>query len=435
MRMKIALIIGKILYYIGRPFGRSSNLPGQIALRICPDLFRKFRFSGKVLAVTGSNGKTSTANLISHILKESGYSVVNNAKGSNLTGGIATVLLAAAKLSGNIERDFAVLEVDERYSRLIFQDFSPDFLLCTNLFRDQLTRNGNVDVIVDKLRQAIKPGTKLILNGNDPISADLSASNERVYFGMEKTDRSSESCPNITHDAKVCPRCFGRMKYTYFHYNHIGGFTCAKCGYSNPLFDYLASDVDFLSGKFNVNGVPVQISYKDPFNVLNTTAAIACCAEAGVPLTTCCEKASTFTVLKERYDEFTVGDRRVVMILSKNQNPVSFDQSISHVLESEGEKSVVIFVNNINHTGQKDTTWLYDISFERLLGKVDAIIGTGPRAYDLAVRLKLAGFLPNQIRIERNLSQLKAVTDKTHGDLFILTELYDAKAILEVISK
>ena len=140
-------------------------------------------------------------------------------------------------------------------------------------------------------------------------------------------------------------------------------------------------------------------------------------------------------VLKQRYDEFKVGDRKAVMILSKNQNPVSFDQSISHVLEREGEKTVVVFVNNINHTGHRDTTWLYDIAFERLVGKVDAVVGTGPRAYDLAVRLQLAGFAPDKIRIERNLSQLKPVINKTKGDICILTELYDAKAILEVISK
>ena len=119
----------------------------------------------------------------------------------------------------------------------------------------------------------------------------------------------------------------------------------------------------------------------------------------------------------------------------KNQNPVSFDQSITHVLEREGEKTVVVFINNINHTGHKDTTWLYDIGFERLLGKVDAIVGTGPRAYDLAVRLKLAGFPSEKVRIERDLSQLKPVIDKTRGDICILTELYDAKSILEVISK
>ena len=225
------------------------------------------------------------------------------------------------------------------------------------------------------------------------------------------------------------------MAYQYYHYNHIGGFACSKCGYTNPQWTYTAADVDFASGDFTVNGCPVHTDYKDLFNILNTTAAIAACTELGLPLKDCCEAASTFVVLKQRYDEFSVDGRRAIMILSKNQNPVSFDQSITHVLEREGEKTVVVFVGNINHTGHRDTTWLYDIAFERLLGKVDAIVGTGPRAYDLAVRLKLAGFPTEQVRIERDLSHLKPVIDKTRGDICILTELYDAKSILGVISK
>ena len=258
MKMKLALLLGKLLYLLGKPLGKSTNLPGELALKICPDMMGRFRFDGKVLAVTGSNGKTSTSNMIAHILKKQGRSVVHNAKGSNLTGGVATALLSASTMGGRIKEDFVVLEVDERFSRLIFRDFSPDYLLCTNLFRDQLTRNGNVDVIIEKLHEAIKPQVKLILNGNDPISGDLAPENERVYYGLSKTAQSSERCLNITHDAKVCPRCLGRMAYQYYHYNHIGGFACSKCGYANPQWTYTAADVDFASGDFTVNGCPVD---------------------------------------------------------------------------------------------------------------------------------------------------------------------------------
>lgn len=435
MRRFLALLLGKILYYLGKPFGKSTNLPGELALKICPDLLGRFLFKGTVLAVTGSNGKTSTANMIAHILKTQGARVAHNAKGSNLTGGVATTLLVASSFGGTVREDFVVLEVDERFSRLIFRDFAPDVLLCTNLFRDQLTRNGNVDVILEKLHEAIGPDVKLVLNANDPISADLAPENARVYYGLGETALSQEKSVNITHDAKVCPRCFGRMKYRYFHYNHIGEFCCEACGYHTPDQKYAAANVDFETGNFTVGGFSVHTDYKDVFNILNCTAAIAACAELGMPLQDCCEAASSFRVLKARYDEFDLGDRRAVMILSKNQNPVSFDQSISHVLERDGEKTVVIYVGNINHTFHRDTTWLYDIGFERLVGKVNAVVCTGPRAFDLAVRLKLAGFAPEQIFTERGLGQLKTAVAKTTGEICILTELYDAKAILEVLGR
>ncbi len=434
MRFILALLCGKLLHFFGKFVGKATNMPGQWALKLCPDLLGRFRFSGKVIAVTGSNGKTTTANMLAKVLSDCGYSVANNAKGSNLTGGVATTLLTASDFKGRIQEDFVVLEVDERFSRLIFQYFSPDYMLCTNLFRDQLTRNGNVDVIIEKLHEAIKPSVKLILNANDPISANLAPENERVYYGMAETSQSSARCPNITHDAKVCPKCFGRLRYDHFHYNHIGRFFCPACGYGTPEAKYLADSVDFETGRFRVNGVDVYADYHPAFNILNMTAAIAACCELGLPLEQVCGALSEFRVMAERYREFDIDGRKAVMILSKNQNPVSFDQSISSVLDMEGEKTVVAMINNINHTDHHDTTWLYDIAFERLLGKVNAVVCTGPRAYDLAVRLQLAGFPEEAVLVAPKAVELPAAVDKTKGTIYLLTELYDARAIEGVLT-
>ncbi len=435
MKRTIAILVGKILHFIGKPLGKSTNLPGEIALKICPNLISSFKIRGKVLAVTGSNGKTTTANMVAHILKSCGYSVANNAKGSNLTGGVATTLITNSNLSGYIDRDFVVLEVDERFSRLIFRNFAPDIMLVTNLFRDQLTRNGNVDVIISKLTEAIKPSTKLVLNANDPISSLLAPNNDRVYYEMVKTTQSTEKSINITHDCKVCPICFAPMNYDFFHYNHIGKFSCSKCGYQTQKAEYTAESVDFKTGSFLINGVPALTGYKSAFNFLNVTAAVALCCEAGVDIASAVKAVNTFKVSRQRFDEFDIGGRKAVMILSKNQNPVSFDQSISYVVDAdEEEKTVIVFVNNINHTHNKDTTWLYDISFGRLDGKIDSIICTGPRAYDLAVRLKLDGFNMKKVLTEPNLDNLKSVVSETKGTVYVLTELYDAKTIIEAIS-
>ena len=434
MRFILAMMIGKIIAFVGKLTNRGSNLPGEIALRICPGLFKRFKIEGTILAVTGSNGKTSTANMISHILKDNGFKVVNNAKGSNLTGGVATSLLAAASLNGNVQADYYVFEVDERYSPLIFKDFQPDYLLVTNLFRDQLTRNGNVDIIIEKLTEAIKKDVKLILNGNDPICSSILPDNERIYYGLKKTALSTEKSINITHDAKVCPKCFGRMTYSYYHYNHIGEYKCENCGYATPELKYVADDLDVESGDFTINGVKANTTYKALFNVLNTTAAVAICEEIGLDPQKACDSISSFTIMKQRYEEFTFGNRKALMILSKNQNPVSFDQSVSYVLDlDEEKKTVIIVVNNINHTYQKDTTWLYDISFERFVGKVQDVICCGERAYDLAVRMKIAGFDENHILVEKNVDKVKPVVDATEGTLCILTEVYDANSILKVI--
>lgn len=433
MRFRLALWVGKLLAFLTKFTGRGTNIVGELAMKLDPALLRGFTFDGKIIAVTGSNGKTSTSNMIAYVLRQAGYTVVNNGEGSNLTGGVATTLIKGSDMGGRVHGDFVVLEVDERYSRLIFQHFDPHYMVVTNLFRDQLTRNGNVDVITAILNQTIRPNVKLILNANDPISGNLAPQNPRVYYGMDRTEKSSDQCLNITHDAKVCPRCFGHMEYEYYHYNHIGKFHCAVCGYETPEMAYRATDLDLAAGDFKVNGIPVHTELKSLFNVLNMTAVLAICTEVGMDTQKAAQILSTFVVSKLRYDEFQVGGRRGVMLLSKNQNPVSYDQSISYLLEDEGEKTVVVYVNNINHTNNKDTTWLYDINFERLLGKVHSIVAVGPRAYDLAVRLDLAGFPQDQVKVCCDISQAAAPVADTQGTLYLMTELYDAKAIVEVL--
>ncbi len=433
MKFVLSLIVGKIIYFIGSIVGKSSNLPGEIALKICPDFFKKFSVSGKILAVTGSNGKTSTANLIAYILRQNGYKVANNAKGSNLTGGIASTFLWASNLNGKIKKDFLVLEVDERFSRRIFKDFQPDYLLCTNLYRDQLTRNGNVDLIVNILNGMIGKDVKLILNGNDPISANLAQDNERVYFTVDRTELSTETSDNITNDAKRCPKCFAKTQYEYYHYNHIGKFKCTGCGYSTPKAKYIAENINLQNGTFTINGVEVKTNYPAVFNIINIVSAVSACSELGLNIESAAKTASEYTGLKQRYNRFKIKDRDAVMILSKNQNPVSFDSSLMYVAEQKEEKSVIIFVNNINHTGHKDTTWLYDITFSKLLNNVNSIVCTGPRAYDLAVALSLAGFAESQILIETNLKNLKNTVAKTKGTLYILSELYDEKNIVSAL--
>ncbi len=433
MRFILALIVGKILSTIGRINGKGTNLPGDLALKVDPKLLAKFRFKGKVIAVTGSNGKTTTTNILTFILNQAGHTVISNQKGSNLTGGVSTTLINHADFKGNVDADFVVLEVDERFSRLIFKDFAPDYLICTNLFRDQLTRNGNIDVIINKLEEAIAPTVKLILNANDPISADLAINNKRIYYGLANTEYSAKDAINITHDAKVCPRCYHRLSYEYFHYNHIGKFHCDNCGYQTPLAKYLAKDVDLMNGDFKINEQACSTDFKSIFNILNVTAAVATVCELGLDIKSACQIAGRFTIMEQRYKEFFIGDRKALMILSKNQNPVSYDQSIAYLLNMNEQKSAIIVVNNINHTFHKDTTWLYDISFEKLNDQLDSVVCTGERAYDLAFRLKLAGFDETKLLIEPKINNIKPLIAMTKGTICFLSELYDAKAVIEAV--
>ena len=419
VRFAFAMIVGRIVRWFGSFVNRSTNLPGEVACRLCPGFMKRFSFDGKIIAVTGSNGKTTTTNMIAHILRSRGYTTAINAEGSNMTPGIATTLLTACDLRGRVRADYVVLEVDERYTPIVFADVQPDILVVTNLFRDQVVRNGNPDIIFDKIQSGIPEKTILVLNGDDPISQRLAPGNRRVYFGMARTGRSSDRQQFLTDDCKVCPSCFHKLRYHFYHYNHIGDFYCESCGYRTPPIDFLADGVDFEAGTFFINKTPASVSYKTTFHVVNTTAAAAACVTAGLTLQEAVAGAATFEVSKIRYDEMELCGRRAVLMLTK-QNAASLDQSISYALEQPEEKTVVLFVNNVLYTEKKDISWLYDVTFERMRGKVDKIVCSGTRALDIGVRLKTGGFSEEEFLVVEQLSDIKKAMAQTKGAIYIL---------------
>ena len=201
-----------------------------------------------------------------------------------------------------------------------------------------------------------------------------------------------------------------------------------------PQPDYLADQVDFESGRFTINTLPAQVNYTTPFHFMNTTAAVAVCCTAGLPLEGAIRGAATFQVSRERYDEFDVDGRKAVLMLTK-QNPVSLDQNIAFVLTQESPKTVALYVNNVIYTDDKDISWLYDVSFERLVGEADYIVCSGSRAYDLAVRLELAGFDRDRMIIEDDNKKLREAMKRSQGTIYVLaaSAFGDEDGILEVL--
>jgi len=415
-------IVSRGLSRIGAAIGRGTNLPGEVALRMYPEVLSETSFPGKVIAVTGSNGKTTTSNMIAHVLRKAGYSVLNNARGSNMKPGIATTVLDAVGYDGTVDFDYVVLEVDECMARFVFDDIKPDYFLVLNLLRDQVTRNGHPDVVFDKLQAAVDkvPAATLVLNANDPISQRLCNAKEPIYFGMERIATSTSTSESGTQDMKVCPVCFHTLSYEYYHYNQLGEFRCPCCGFATPATQYSGSEADLSNGSLLINGTRVATGFDTPYNLFNAVGAAAvCCGSGAVAPERFAADVADFDVEKSRVDSFDFEGRKAMVLMTK-LNAASLDQSISYAIEQpDKEKVAVLYVNNALYTDLKDISWLYDVAFGRLCGTISKVVCLGSRALDAAACLKVAGYPVQDIIYAIDVSRVKELLRQTVGSIYV----------------
>ena len=426
MRLFIAICLCRILWLVGKLVGKGTAKPGDIARAVCPHVLDRLRFDGKIICVTGTNGKTTTSNMITHILRENGFSVINNSYGSNMLGGVTTALLCGCTMGGRVKADYSVIEIDERWLRFLVREIHPDYLVVVNLLRDQIMRNCCPEIVLEKIKMGITEGTTLVLNANDPVSQQLSwnRDNPVIWFALGENERSTKRCTGGTNDARVCPKCMHTLSYEYYHYNHVGKFRCENCGFECPKPDYIGTDLDFANASLKVNGVPVKLTFDATYFMFNTvTAAAVCCEAARLPLEKVLSAAESFDIgVTGRYEEMTVMGRKAQLILTK-QNPASVDQSVQFVAEKQSPVTAIIIADNMFHTNNKDVLFMYDVAYENLQN-TDYIIICGQRRYDLAVRMKLGGMDMSKIQICDRPEDIKACLEKTEGDICIMNLLH-----------
>ena len=388
--MFFTILVCKILRFIGKLIGRGSSMPGQIALKLSPNILSKVKLPDKVIAVTGSNGKTSTVEMIACILEKEGKKVIWNREGSNQIEGVTTLILSNCTLGGKLKGDVLLLESDERYSKFTFSHFSPTHYVITNLYRDQLTRNGHPEWVFEAIAPSVTEKSTLILNADDPLVSLFGKDRENVvWFGMDKQDFSFTENNSVYDDGAFCPCCKKPMKYNFRHYNHIGDYFCENCGHKKHPTDFTITSADLENGVVTINGKEkITLAFKSIYNVYNILACFAVCSLVGIDEGKIAAAVSDYVLKNGRVVQYKLGNSSGTFLVSKHENSISYDQSIRYIIGQNQPCGVIIIVDAVSRrysTGE--ISWLWDIDFELLNAPcVEKIYLLGAHCEDLKTR-------------------------------------------------
>lgn len=415
---------------------QGATWAGKIALLICPSVLQELagQVGRAVFAVCGTNGKTTVNNLLCAALKAEGARVICNYTGSNMLNGAATAFVLGAGLSGNLDVDYACIEMDEASAREIFAHFKPDYMVLTNLFRDQLDRYGEIDITMDILENVIRlaPCMKIIVNGDDPLSAYLAMESGNAYaaYGISECLNSGNQTKEI-REGRFCRYCGARLSYRFYHYGQLGDYICPGCGFQRPAIQFEGRNIETEDGlAFTVGGKCFWSSLRGLYNVYNILAAYAAIRTAGLKAEHFRDTLADFHPENGRMEEFWIHDKRVILNLAKN--PTGFNQNLNVMLQDESPKELVLVINDNEQDGT-DISWLWDVDFERLKGSNTGVVtASGIRCQDLMLRLKYAE-IPSEIEPDVE-KAIRSFIKKGGRNLYIFvnyTALFDTRNLLK----
>ena len=394
---RIIIVIAKIAIFVLHKLGRGTSFPGKLALKLNKNILRFFKLPDTTIFVTGTTGKTSVVGTITEVYKNCGYKVGSNIKGSNLIDGVTTTIIETSTINFKSKVNVLVIEIDERYVKEVFKYITPKYFIINNLSRDQLARNGHFELVFNEIYQSIKEQTHLILNADDPLVTkfSLNKKNKITYYSLNENKYSTAINKIDTLDLAYCPICHKKLIFDYFNYGNLGYYHCPNNDYNHPNCEFTAT---LLKNKFKVEDVEIKLNNDALYNIYNLLVCYTICRVDKLNKNDIVKALNSLSLKVKRLNEFNYKDNKGIILLSKNETPLSYNQSLEYIKEKKEIKTVAIGFTRISgRYDLKDISWLYDINFELLNDKTIAkIILIGPFAYDLAVRLKQANIDPKK---------------------------------------
>ena len=444
-RVSVAVVAARAARLASRTLGRGggSTMPGVVARRLAPGILHVIsrRLPLGSVAVTGTNGKTTTTRMVDGILRTAGVRAVNNSTGANLITGVTAALVLNSDLSGRPRSEMGLFEVDEASVPGVAAEARLKILAVLNLFRDQLDRYGELaytgKVIASAFEDLPRDGS-VALNADDPLVASLggSAANP-IYYGVDEPALDTGRLQHIA-DSKDCPICGTALDYDAVYMGHVGLYDCPRCPFKRPEPEYRASRVRLngaRGGSFVLKTpdaeLEVEIKLPGLYNVYNALAAATVALEAGVGPDDVVLGLREFGGAFGRVERVQAGDREAFLLLIKN--PVGFNEILRTFVTGGEAKNVLIAIND-NHADGRDVSWLWDVDFEMLAdardsgraGEIRPFMVSGLRAEDMAVRLKYADLPVGQVIPDREDAIRVALENTPPGETLYVLPTYTA---------
>ncbi len=439
IRNSIAITVCKLLITAGKLVGKKgSSAPGGIAMKIAPHLLRHLsdQIEGEIIAVCGTNGKTTTNNLLCDLLQSKGKNVVCNNVGANMLQGVACSFISKADIFGRLKCDYAAIECDEASLRHVVKHVTPHKIVITNMFQDQLDRYGEVEVTAALLNEAIEkiPDVTLMLNADDPMSMLFAKHKNCVFYGIDHKSVTGE------YDKQLCIHCGAELDYSVRYYSQLGHYSCKSCGFARPKCHYTAENVSMDNGiafdvRYADKVVSLALNYRGFYNIYNVLASLCAFESTGLGLDSINQVYNSYKPQIGRMESFNIGGKTVILNLFKN--PAGFNQSIATVMQDGRAKDILIALND-NPSDGKDVSWIWDSDFEQLSrANINSIACSGMRRYDLALRIKYAK-LTDAITFDITSETLRQLISSSGEVCYMLvnyTALFSTQKILKELEQ
>ena len=377
--------------------GGGTTVPGKLLWKLDPGAVDRLgaRLPEGSALISATNGKTTTSAMAARILAPR-LRLAHNRAGANLVSGVASALLASPGA------ELGLFEVDEAALPEVAQRLRPRVLCLGNLFRDQLDRYGELELLAERWRAAAAADAELVVNGDDPQIGDLGDPARKTVFGLDDEWHASTELPHAA-DSKWCVRCGTPYLYAAAYIGHLGDYRCPACGHARPRLDVAARGIE-LNGLESVSfelvtpegSRRVQLAVPGLYNVYNALAAASLARALGSGLDEIVAGLEGFSAAFGRFERIALGDRALLVLLIKN--PAGANEVVRTLVSAGAPKLLLVALNDEIADG-RDVSWIWDVDFEPLLEGLDRLVATGERAAELALRFKYAGLPESSIDV------------------------------------